>query len=399
MQNFTNANGYAKWREKPIKKLTFCCLTLLLFLLSTTLTNAQKVAKLEQAANGKLTSLQSPVDWVTGAVNEQKAHFTECMTIPYHLELIELVIGDTYTVTIGWDTKKGTTQHAIDYLTSYDYTGNHDAFGHIPETINVLDNTNLEGVGGVSEIRYQIPSPDSNGSPIVGEPTATFNALASTDREMSIFNGTITSMTYSNQMDLSLAAASSELNIEFVATGTEVVLAWGGHIGAESLWGEGNSATAINGAPYHMFNSSCVGLSGCGSKEVQLQASAVESLPSCLVSGPTDACEEETNLIFTATTDTGELYEWSLINNTSNASIVGVNTNANVTVDPGTMGGSFEIQVVISKTVTSGALNTTCSQVVTVNSSNDAGGDGTERFCEGSGSDIDLEASGTGGSG
>ena len=43
------------------------------------------------------------------------------------------------------------------------------------------------------------------------------------------------------------------ITVTFTATSSSAVLAWGGHIASQLDWGLGNSASAINGSPYHMY--------------------------------------------------------------------------------------------------------------------------------------------------
>src|SRR5262245_2823984 len=64
------------------------------------------------------------------------------------------------------------------------------------------------------------------------------------------------------------------ITIQFISTGqSEVVFAWGGHIGSALEWGQGNSATAISGSPYHMR---LISLDGSGgNQDRSLKASAV----------------------------------------------------------------------------------------------------------------------------
>ena len=144
--------------------------------------------------------INDPVMWVTGNVNGQKAHYTENMTLPYQLELINLVPDSTYTVTIGWDTKKN-GKHALDFLTSYDREYMHDVFygidGHpdYPETIEPLAGTALEGTTPV-ENRYEIPTPEDTGwsasntqGYTEGDMPAFFDAMDSDLKQFSIFNG------------------------------------------------------------------------------------------------------------------------------------------------------------------------------------------------------------------
>ncbi|TXG40230.1 hypothetical protein, partial [Seonamhaeicola maritimus] len=340
---------------------------------------AQKVDKLEQWANGRLPTYQNQ-GWVTGNVTESKAHYTECMTIPYRLEASSLTAGTPYRIKIGYDVKKGGA-HAIDYLTSYDYDNNHDLFGHSIEPIDELVGTSLAG-SGLSANTFDLPTPDEatpTAGAAVNQPETQFLSIPLANRKITVYGATISAAFYDvgDQNVDGGGDVSTYLTVDFTPSvgQTSVVILWGGHIAAEEVWGEGFSATGITGSPYHMFLEDCMGtndgtsdddLDGCGNKEVQLSASAVQDPPTCDVSGPTSTCEGSGNLVFTATTDTGESFNWSFGTNTSGASIVNGQGTDTVTVNPGTA-GSFEIKVDISLGTLGGSLTTTCGQTVTVN--------------------------------
>ncbi|PHN02594.1 hypothetical protein CRP01_30835, partial [Flavilitoribacter nigricans DSM 23189 = NBRC 102662] len=312
---------------------------LLAFVFYLPTSQAQKVEKLEQGANGKAETPLNTVDWVTGNVNEQKAHFAECMTIPYHLELLDLVPGTTYCVTLGYDTKRG-DRHAIDFLTSYraDVVNEHtDIFGHphnpdvMPELIDPLINTNLEGLT-LTEQQIALPAPSF---PMAGvtpvDPSTHYqNAVVGAGEDyISLWNGTFVGMPcMQTESDLNTDNAFAGVKVCFQVDANEstVVLAWGGHIAASEVWGEGTSATDITGSPYHMFVAACGNddyqgnvngqctmgeltaatgdLDGCGNKEVQLQASAVVAPAECFVTGPNPICGDDEGF-YTATLPAG----------------------------------------------------------------------------------------------
>src|SRR5262249_36643475 len=91
----------------------------------------------------------------------------------------------------------------------------------------------------------------------------------------------ITNVYYSDEMGNPTAPPAQQgsalmgtITIQFISTGqSEVVLSWAGHIGSALDWGQGNSATAISGSPYHMRLISFDG-SG-GNQDRSLKASAV----------------------------------------------------------------------------------------------------------------------------
>jgi hypothetical protein len=91
--------------------------------------------------------------------------------------------------------------------------------------------------------------------------------------------------------------------------------------------------------------------------------------PTCSISGNTNLCIG-TNNTYTVTTDgTSPTYSWSLINNTSGASIVSTSGNT-VIINPGSSAGSYQVQV----NITANEGTSSCqSSVATVNPLNTVG--------------------------
>jgi hypothetical protein len=80
-------------------------------------------ANLDTCANGPTTA---PVqctgaNWENGNLNGTKSHYFEGDSVPYRTVFDGLIIGNTYTVKIQYDTTQG-GKHALDYLTSFDRT-------------------------------------------------------------------------------------------------------------------------------------------------------------------------------------------------------------------------------------------------------------------------------------
>ncbi|MFV8839390.1 hypothetical protein, partial [Salinimicrobium soli] len=377
--------------EKTVKECTnyfksfLHILFLVLFFSFSTGIQAQKVEKLEQGQNGTAGIVEDPVIWVTGALDKQHNHLTEGMPVPYHIELINLKVGDTYNITLGFDTKKG-GKHAQDYLTTYDYPGKHNAFGHAPEAINPLTNTGLAG-SGMSPLYVAIPLPINNYMTSVStggsgkmEPITTFTALNANDRRFAFWNvaSTAPDIPVLKWVDPSQnfetdAVAESHLKITFKATAATVVIAWAGNIAEEATWGEGMSARSIPGSSFHMFAAECGNLTGCGGKDVAIKSDAVTPPPDCTINGDTTTCEDpSTNLTF-STDEAGTSYKWEIINSTNvtGAAIVGSDAGASVTVDPGSVdsgfsSGTFDIKLTVTLAVTGGELSTPCQKTVTV---------------------------------
>lgn len=299
----------------------------------------------------------TPVDWINGNLNMNQAHFLEGYSVPYRAILTDLVIGNTYTLVIGFDIRDG-NKHALDYITHFQRLEPHGPFSHGAETVDPLLNiTGFPPSYFTTTDVEPIPAPSSAGSPVAGQPTTSFNALPAGERVMTGYNANLLSVTYASQGVLTDAHAETIVNITFTALKETAVLAWGGHIASELDWGDGNSASEIEGSPYHMrlknwiINGEVVSI---GNQDRSLKTDAVFIPPTCDVTGPHNGCVESSSLAYTSTVDdaTGLTYLWSIIGaNTAGAKIVD-NILANITVVPigsAFLPGSFNLQLVVTR--------------------------------------------------
>ncbi len=238
-------------------------------------------ANLDTCANGPTNS---PVqctgeNWENGNLNSSKSHYFEGDSVPYRAVFEDLIVGHTYTITIEYDTTQG-GKHAFDYLTSFDRTeptpGNNPC-------------TQKQG-GSVVTICDPLVSTTT---PIPVDPnvTAGQDGIPATGDDISqnagvfrVFNGnTLSIVNPGSPYTLSGSYAgnsSTSITVQFNATDTTAVLAWGGHISNRLNWGVSNSAIAINGSPYHMRLTalSCSGVGevcNVGNQDHQLSADAV----------------------------------------------------------------------------------------------------------------------------
>ncbi|MCK4996263.1 MAG: hypothetical protein KAR55_05175, partial [Thermoplasmatales archaeon] len=217
--------------------------------------------KLDQAKNGHKDSPVNPAEWVNGNLNENQAHYLEGYSVPYRCEMVSLPTdGTELSLTIGFDIKeKG--NHALDFLTYYNRTNNpnhFDVFGHYGEKVDPLI-----GITGVSDTvtTFTIPPPSSDGSPVPGQPTQSYNDIISEEGidavKMTLFGGTISDVAYVSHGDLTVATSETVVIVNFTADSSTAVLAWGGHIASRTDWGyfpdgSARSAGDITGSPYHM---------------------------------------------------------------------------------------------------------------------------------------------------
>ena len=310
-------------------------------------------ADLWQARNGTPDSPNDPVDWVKGNVGASHSHYVEGYSIPYRIVLSDLSTG-YHNLVIEWDIKQGGKQ-AVDYLTHYSRLLPHNQF---------FDHTRAEAIQPLDGISgdfgdpntFPIPPPSTLNTPVAGQPADSFNRLPSSERVMTIWNGTITNLSYPVEGSLGDDAASTRLSIDFMATNSTVVIAWGGHIASQFDWGLGNSSVSINGSPYHTRKISLDG--GGGNQDRSLQAQAVIAPFSCDISGPALTCPNKLNtyVALSDATDSNKTFRWSLATNTSGASIVGATNGPSVQVKAG-LNGAYTVQVIIGI----GGASSTCS--------------------------------------
>lgn len=330
------------------------------FAIQLTVTQAiGQSGNLDQARNGSASGPVSPVQWVNGNAGSSNSHYLEGLSIPYRCVITGLTPGSHY-FTIEYDVKQGSI-HAIDFITHFNRLEPHAQFSHSPEMVDPL--SGLSGINS-TPVTHPIPAPPTN--KIVActgqsQPSTAFDVLPVAERVMTMYNGTaITSITYLNSPDLDASGGAQQVRIDFTTTNSTVVFAWGGHIASAMDWCPGNSAANINGSPYHMSLKSVDGSSG--NQDRSLSAAAVIPVPPCAISGNDNQCRS-TLVTFSVDPFIGYTYTWSLLGNTSGATIVGANTGTSISVNTGNSNGQFTVNVLMA---TSG-FSTTCTKIISVN--------------------------------
>ena len=341
-------------------------------------------ATIEQTRNGVGTAVTTPIPaWVSGNAGGSNSHYLESHSNPYRTVMIGLPTnGKVVELTIGYAVKKSDS-YAIDYLTSFQRLMPHVTFAHTqPEVVNPL-----AGVAGVSALVTTAPIPlptvnamiDPDGAdsePSAPQPATSMGLLPAAERMMTLYGGTLIDVTYVSQADVSLLASTSEtlVKIRFTANSSTAVLAWGGHLASRWEWGfnaDGTprSAGGISGSSYHMrlvtWN-----LGSLGNQDRSLSTDAVIAMPRCGITNQGPFCANSTNTHVGPTGMTG--YQWSLLDNTSGATIVGSDTSKSVVVNAGSS-GSYIVFLVTSEN----GYTKQCQATVTVKAppTADAGAD------------------------
>jgi hypothetical protein len=235
--------------------------------------------ELEQCANENHDCTTDSSSWVTGALNVNNSVYAEGDSVPYRASFRDLTVGETYFVTIEWDSLQS-GKHAIDYLTTYTRT----------ETTAMACDTATCGIGTPATIA--IPTDASLGSvpQVPGSFTlygATFTPQGTTIANPGSGNlctGGYPCPTPANPSPYTIIDDSSskqrkQVTVYFTATNAFARLAWGGHIASQTDWGVGNSAISIQGSPYHMrlveFRCSDTKSCSVGNMDVSMSTSAI----------------------------------------------------------------------------------------------------------------------------
>jgi hypothetical protein len=352
----------------------------MMLVLSVTLIGAQTVlgasaaVNLDQCRNGGLTTPQTSwIDctgggsgnsgWVNGNAGASNAHYAEGESISYRARLTNLKANDNVVLILGYDVIHSGV-HAIDYLTDKNRW-------QTPETTVAADpDLPCSGVTCSPTTPVLAPIPDPTGANGAGnninadptkalgagclngstgslQPTTSFNAVPSGERNMEFFNATpaANAITYvGTKPDLTKTNGDQEqqISVAFKANATSAVLAWGGHIASKFDWGclgSPQSASGISGSPYHMrikdmtVNGTHVNL---GNQDRSLSAAAVISVSPGITttlsapSGTVEGTFHDSATITGATADAGGTVKYTVYADSSCTTFANVGLGASL---------------------------------------------------------------------
>src|SRR6185503_12623092 len=263
----------------------------------TTFTD-KPAANLDQCANGGVNGpfVQcTGAAWQNGNLNGNQAHYLEGQTVPYRAVFSDLTAGATYTATIQFDsTQDG--KHATDYLMTFNATE------------ATADPCTGSGAPNCTSDTFPIPlDPSVSGAGVIQQGSQNFT----------IYNGTITAVSPYTLTGTYAGTSKTSIIVTFTPTASGIaVIAWGGHISTRIDWGVGNSAIAIDGAPYHMrlIGFTCSNVANCsvGNQDRSLAAGAI-FFPAILnITKVTDPTPQQTAKLFSYTGTGTDLSNFSL---------------------------------------------------------------------------------------
>jgi hypothetical protein len=223
--------------------------------------------------------------WQNGNLNGNNSRYPEGGVVPFRLAMEGLAAGN----------------HEIHI--NYDFTaGGHKAYDFLA-TWNI---TNAKGAicsgsgGGISSMCPGLGSPTSTfafpADPYVadGLSVTTAQVYSGTPRRLSLWGGTITSISGPVHSGSTAGNSTADFTVRFKTTGSAALLAWGGHLAQSAFWdtAAGNArdgAGEVSGAPWHMRTLQ-LDSSGNKNQDRSIQPSAiVGELPPFALAPPTAA--------------------------------------------------------------------------------------------------------------
>ena len=207
--------------------------------------------------------------WQNGNLNGNNSRYPEGGVVPFRLAIEGLSPG-SHTIRLDYDFTAG-GHKAYDFLASWNYT---NAGGAICSPSGGAISSMCPGL--LAPSTYAFPT---DSFAIDGLSVYSAQLYAGVTRRLSIWGGSITSISAPEHSGSASGNSSVEIRVTFKAAGSAVLLAWGGHLAQSSFWnsqagGERDGASMVSGAPWHVRT---LGLDGSGAKnqDRSIQPSAI----------------------------------------------------------------------------------------------------------------------------
>ena len=196
--------------------------------------------------------------WQNGNLNGNNSRYPEGGIVPFRLAIEGLSAGN-HSLHINYDVTAG-GHKAYDFLATWNVT---NADGRICAASG----------GGVSSMCPNLPAASSAAFPVDpfvmdGLSVHGAQSYSAAPRRLTIWGGTIQSISVPVHRGPTSGNSSGDIVVRFRATGSAVLLAWGGHLAQSAYWnrlngGPSDGAGQVSGAPWHMRT---LQLDGAGNK-------------------------------------------------------------------------------------------------------------------------------------
>jgi hypothetical protein len=207
--------------------------------------------------------------WQNGNLNGNNSRYPEGGIVPFRLALEGLSVGN-HEIKIAHDFTAG-GHKAYDFLATWNAT---NAAGAICIPSGGAISSMCPSLPPVSTYPFPVDPFKTDGLTVSGA-----QVYAGMSRRLSIWGGTVLSITSPVHTGSASGNSDVEMIVRFKASGPAVLLAWGGHLAQSSYWnsaggGARDGASLVSGAPWHVRT---LGLDGSGSKnqDRSIQPSAI----------------------------------------------------------------------------------------------------------------------------
>lgn len=222
--------------------------------------------------------------WQNGNLNGNNSRYPEGGIVPFRLAIEGLAPGP-HSIRINYDVTAG-GHKAYDFLATWNIT-------------NAAGSICASSGGGISSMCPTMPASSSMAFPVDpfvmdGLSVHGAQSYSASPRRLTIWGGTLVSIAAPVHSGPTSGNSSGDMLVRFRATGTAVLLAWGGHLAQSAYWnrlngGPSDGAGQVSGAPWHMRT---LQLDGAGNKnqDRSIQPSAiVGELPPFALAPPAPA--------------------------------------------------------------------------------------------------------------
>lgn len=214
--------------------------------------------------------------WQNGNLNGNNTAYPEGGVVPFRLAVEGLSAGN-HSIRISYDFTAG-GHKAYDFLSSWNAWRSPNLCGGGGGAVSSL----CPGLGAASTAGLPSDSFKTDGLSVAGA-----QAYSTFSRRMTIYGGSITSISAPVHSGSASGNSTAEITVRFTSKGSAVLLAWGGHLAQSGYWdvyagGAPDGAGQVSGAPWHMRT---LQLDGAGNRnqDRSIQASAISGA----LAGPT----------------------------------------------------------------------------------------------------------------
>lgn len=206
--------------------------------------------------------------WQNGNLNGNNTAYPEGGVVPFRLAVEGLKAG-AHTLRINYDFTAG-GHKAYDFLSSWNAWRSPNLCGGGGGAVSSL----CPGLGAASTASFPSDSFKTDGLTVAGA-----QAYSTFARRMTIYGGSITSISAPAHSGSASGNSSADITVRFTSKGSAVLLAWGGHLAQSGYWnvaggGALDGSAQVSGAPWHMRT---LQLDGAGNRnqDRSIQESAI----------------------------------------------------------------------------------------------------------------------------